>query len=222
LNIIQRRQRISFIVVQKPEDQAAAPRRPRGRPRSFDTETTLANATLTFWQRGYATTSMDDLSAATGLNRPSLYGAFGDKHALYLQALRLYTEQSDAAIAAALAGRSLRAGLLHVYELALQLYCPAEGPARGCLLIGTAATEAPRDEAIRQALGDSLRGFTAAFEARLQQAVADGELPAGTHVAMRAQLASAVLHSMALRARAGDARADLATLAAAGVDMVCG
>ena len=165
---------------------------------------------------------MDDLSAATGLNRPSLYGAFGDKHALYLQALRLYTEQSNAAIAAAFAGRPLRDGLLHVYELALQLYYPPDEAARGCLLIGTAATEAPRDEAIRQQLGDSLRGFNAAFEKRMRQAVEAGELPAGTNAAMRAQLASAVLHSMALRARAGDPRKELLALARAGVEMVCG
>jgi TetR/AcrR family transcriptional regulator, copper-responsive repressor len=208
-------------VVQKSGDAAKPASRPRGRPRSFDTEATLAQATLAFWQRGYAATSLDDLSHATGLNRPSLYGAFGDKHALYLQALRLYTEQSDAAIAAALADRSLHDGLLRVYELALQLYYPPDEAARGCLLIGTAATEAPRDEAIRQQLGDSLRGFNAAFEARLQRAVSDGELPPGTDVAMRAQLASAVLHSMALRARAGDAREDLAGFAAASLDFVC-
>jgi len=208
-------------VVQKSEDEEGKPApRPRGRPRSFDTQATLAQATLAFWQRGYASTSMDDLSAATGLNRPSLYGAFGDKHELYLQALRLYTEQSDAAIATALQGRSLRDGLLRVYELALQLYYPVDEAARGCLLIGTAATEAPRDEAIRRQLGDSLRGFNAAFEARLAQAVKEGELPAGTDVAMRAQLASAVLHSMALRARAGDAREALQALARAGVEMV--
>jgi AcrR family transcriptional regulator len=207
-------------VVQKSEERDKPAARPRGRPRSFNTEATLAQATLTFWQRGYAATSLDDLSAATGLNRPSLYGAFGDKHTLYLQALKLYTEQSNAAIAQALAGRSLRDGLLRVYELALQLYCPADATARGCLLIGTAATEAPRDETIRQMLGDSLRGFTAAFEARLRRAVDEGELPAGTDAAMRAQLASAVLHSMALRARAGDAREELETLAAAGVEMV--
>lgn len=208
-------------MVQKSEDEGTKPGpRPRGRPRSFDTEATLAQATLTFWQRGYAATSLDDLSAATGLNRPSLYGAFGDKHALYLQALRLYTEQSDAAIAAAFEGRPVREGLARVYELALQLYCPTDAPARGCLLIGTAATEAPRDDTIRQQLGDALRSFTAAFEARLQRAVEEGELAADIDVAMRAQLAAAVLHSMALRARAGDAPPALAALAAAGVEMV--
>ena len=208
-------------MVQKSEGDGKPAPRPRGRPRSFDTEATLAQATLTFWQRGYAATSLDDLSAATGLNRPSLYGAFGDKHALYLQALKLYTEQSNAAIAKAFEGRSLRDGLLRVYDLALQLYYPADAAARGCLLIGTAATEAPRDEAIRQALGESLAGFTAAFEARMQAAVDAGELPRGTDAALRAQLASAVLHSMALRARAGDARAELAAFAAAGVEMIC-
>lgn len=209
-------------MVQKSEDPPPAPApRTRGRPRSFDTEATLANATLAFWQRGYAATSMDDISAATGLNRPSLYGAFGDKHALYLQALQLYTDQSNAAMAAALAGPSLRDGLMRVYELALQLYCPGDAAARGCLLIGTAATEAPRDEAIRRALGDALRGFTAAFEHRLRRALDEGELPRGTDVATRAQLASAVLHSMALRARAGDARESLAAFAAAAVEIVC-
>jgi AcrR family transcriptional regulator len=205
-------------VVQKYEDKPAP--RPRGRPRSFDAEATLEQAALTFWRQGYATTSLDDLSAATGLNRPSLYGAFGDKHELYLQALRLYTEQSNQGIAAALEGRSLRDGLLRIYELALQLYYPADEAARGCMLIGTAATEAPRDEAIRQQLGESLRGFTARFEARLQRAVDEGELPAGTDAAMCAQLASAVLHSLALRARAGDPRKELAALARAGVEMI--
>lgn len=206
-------------MVQKSKDAATPVPRPRGRPRSFDTAATLAQATLAFWERGYATTSMDDLSAATGLNRPSLYGAFGDKHALYLQALRLYTEQSDAAIAAAFEGRSLRDGLQRVYDLALQLYFPEGAAARGCLLIGTAATEAPRDEAIRAALATALRGFTAAIQSRLQRAVAEGELPPHTDTALRAELAAAVLHSMALRARAGDPREALAALAAAGVEM---
>src|SRR5271165_2455891 len=69
-----------------------APRR-RGRPRAFEPETTLTRAMDVFWQDGFAATSLDDLSAATGLNRPSLYGAFGDKRALYLQAYRQYRKR---------------------------------------------------------------------------------------------------------------------------------
>ena len=59
----------------------------RGRPRAYDPERALAQATAAFWDAGYSATSLDDLSAATGMNRPSLYGAFGDKHALYLKAI---------------------------------------------------------------------------------------------------------------------------------------
>ena len=67
------------------QKNSAAPA--RGRPRSFDTDDVLARVRDTFWKYGYAGTSMDQLSAATGLHKPSLYGAFGDKKALYLAAL---------------------------------------------------------------------------------------------------------------------------------------
>src|SRR5262245_66197867 len=69
-------------------------RRPRGRPRAYDPEIALQLATESFWRAGYAATSLDDLSAATGMNRPSLYSAFGDKRDLYLAALRRYWELS--------------------------------------------------------------------------------------------------------------------------------
>ena len=57
---------------------APAPKR-RGRPRGYEPEVALARALDVFWKDGFAATSLDDLSAATGMNRPSLYGAFGDK-----------------------------------------------------------------------------------------------------------------------------------------------
>ena len=62
----------------------------RGRPRKFDTDAVLAQVRETFWRYGYAGTSMDQLAAATGLHKPSLYGAFGDKKKLYLAALDNY------------------------------------------------------------------------------------------------------------------------------------
>src|SRR6204780_4587362 len=77
-------------VVRTPPEPA--PRR-RGRPRAFEPETALTQAMDVFWQGGFAATSLDDLSAATGLNRPSLYGAFGDKRAIYLQAYRQYRKR---------------------------------------------------------------------------------------------------------------------------------
>src|SRR5262245_66574327 len=75
----------------------------RGRPRAYDPDVALARAIEGFWQAGYAATSLDDLSEATGMNRPSLYGAFGDKHDLYLRALARYWELSRGAMREALA-----------------------------------------------------------------------------------------------------------------------
>jgi len=77
-------------MVQKKETDA--PKR-RGRPRAYDPETALARAAATFWKAGYAGTSLDDLAAATGMNRPSLYAAFGDKRELYLKTLEHYRDE---------------------------------------------------------------------------------------------------------------------------------
>ena len=64
------------------------------RPRKFDEGDVVAAVRDEFWNRGYTATSVDDLSAATGLGKGSLYGAFGDKHSLYLRALDDYIASS--------------------------------------------------------------------------------------------------------------------------------
>ena len=197
--------------------------RPRGRPRAYDPDAALAAATAAFWHAGYAATSLDALSEATGMNRPSLYGAFGDKRELYLAALRRYVDEARAAMDAALsAPRPLREGLKRVFDLALKLYYPADEAPRGCLLVGTAATESVQDAGIRETLGRGLRNFDQAFEQRMQRAIAEGELPSNADPTQLARLASAVLHSLALRSRAGDRRSELAATAAAGVALICG
>jgi AcrR family transcriptional regulator len=195
----------------------------RGRPRAYDPATALAQATAVFWNQGYAETSLDDLSRAMGMNRPSLYGAFGDKKSLYLAALAQYGEAGRQAIERALGQpESLRAALQRFYAAAIDLYLTGEEGARGCLLIGTATTEAVLDPEIRAALRDSLLGFEAQVAARLQHAKDAGDLPADAHPAALAKIASAVLHSLAIRARAGETREELETLAAAGVVVLCG
>jgi len=195
----------------------------RGRPRAYDPEEALARARDAFWRNGYTGTSLDDLSAATGMNRPSLYGAFGDKHALYLQTIDRYVEAGRRAMEHALQGElPLRDALMRVFDGALGWYLPAHDAARGCLLIGTAAVEAVNDDEVRERLAAGLRAFDKAFEKRLRAALAQGELPPHASAPMLARLASALLHSMALRARAGDSRASLRAMAAAGIALICG
>jgi TetR/AcrR family transcriptional regulator, copper-responsive repressor len=195
----------------------------RGRPPAYVPEVALARATKAFWDSGFAATSLDDLAAATGMNRPSLYGAFGDKHALYLKALSAYWEAGRSGMTEALApDRPLRDGLRRVYTVALDLYFPSKGQPRGCFLIGTATTEAMRDADVRATLAEALREIDEAFEARLRLAQAGGELAADADPRILAQLAGATLHTLALRSRAGESRADLEALADGAVALICG
>jgi AcrR family transcriptional regulator len=200
-----------------------APKRRPGRPRGYDPEHALARATDAFWNAGYAATSLDDLCDATGMNRPSLYGAFGDKRALYLSALERYTEAGSRAMEQALDyERPIADALTNLYSAALALYFSGGGAARGCFLIGTAATEALANAEVRDLLNDALRAFDGCFEARLRHARDEGELPADADPASLAKIASAVLHTLALRSRAGDSRASLRATADAAVALICG
>ena len=197
-----------------------APRK-RGRPPAYDPDVALAGAREVFWSAGYEASSLDDLSAAMAMNRPSVYGAFGDKEALYLKALVRYRDDSLAAMQEALdPARSLREGLARVYAKAIETYLA--GPqARGCFLIGTATTEAVGKEAVRDVLRDSLRSFDRAIEDRMKLAVSRGELGPKAKPAALSAIASAIMHSLAVRARAGEPRAALEALARTGVDLIC-
>ena len=195
----------------------------RGRPRAYHPDEALERATEAFWRQGYSGTSLDALSAATRMNRPSLYGAFGDKHALYAAALERYIaegrDQMEVALDEAL---PLRNALMRVYDGALAMYFPTKGAARGCFLIGTAVTESMTDPDVRERLGRGLREFDRLFEQRLRHAQTEGELPATADAEALAGVASAILHSLAMRSRAGDSRAALRAIAESGVDLICG
>jgi AcrR family transcriptional regulator len=203
-------------MVQKPE------KRPRGRPRAYDPEDALARATQSFWRGGFAGTSLDDLSNATGMNRPSIYGAFGDKRDLYLAALDRYVAASRDEMTRVLSGESpLAEELQAVYDRALALYFANAKSPLGCFLIGTAATEAARDSKVKTKLGGGLRELTRTFEKRFELAREKKELARDSDSALLADLAGAVLHSIALRARAGDSRKELKAFSQQAVRWLC-
>ncbi len=209
------------MMKREPKPVGTSPK--RGRPRAYDPDTALEKARDAFWDTGFAATSLDDLSEATGMNRPSLYAAFGDKHALYSNVLDTYREAGLAAMKQALdPKRPLRQGLRAVYAAALTLYFPGGEAARGCFMIGTAVTEAVIDPQIRGALADGFRAFDKAFETRLRQARDAGELPESADPAMLGKLASAALYYLAIRSRTGESRKSLEAFADATVALVCG
>ena len=195
----------------------------RGRPRAYNTQAALKQATETFWKTGYSGTSLDSIAAATGMNPPSLYAAFGNKHAIYLQALARYWEISLAATREALAeDLPLGEALMNAYEAALAIYFSGKGNARGCFVIGTAVTEVVEDAQIRKSVAAGIRMIDADFEARFRTAVGKGELTQDADPAALAMLASATLHTIAIRARAGVGRAELREVARKAVSAICG
>ncbi|HUH54711.1 MAG TPA: TetR/AcrR family transcriptional regulator [Rhodanobacter sp.] len=198
-------------------------KKPRGRPRAYEPQVALRQATGAFWKSGYAATSLDDITAATGMNRPSLRAAFGDKHAIYLQALAGYWELQLAAMRKALDGdHALETALMRVYDAALAIYFSGDGPARGCFVVGTAITEAVDDPEVRRSVMDGFRTLDTRFEARLRRARDSGELDSDTDPTALALLATATLHTLALRARAGTSRKELRKLASKAAGVICG
>ncbi len=197
--------------------------RRRGRPRNYDPQAALRQVTDVFWKTGYSATSLDEVSAATGMNRPSLYAAFGDKHALYLEALAAYWRLSLAATREALAGdRPLGEALMRAYEAALSIYFSEDGAPRGCFVVGTAVTEAFEDSDIRKSLADGFRTMDDDFEARFRIAHERGELKPTADPAALAILASATMQTIAIRARTGIPRAELRELARKAITIISG
>src|SRR6476661_7939451 len=106
-----------------PPVKAAAPPKGRGRPRGYQPEIALGKALDLFRKDGLAATSLDDLSAATGMNRPSLYGAFGDKRELYIRAYQRYRADAAAAMIGIFRDQQpIRQRLQRIYATALDFY----------------------------------------------------------------------------------------------------
>ena len=207
-------------MVQK--ESGVEPKR-RGRPPAYDPQQAIKRATDSFWKTGYAGTSLDEITAATGMNKPSLYAAFGDKRGLYLQALARYWERSLADMRQALADdRPLDQALMRVYEGALSIYFSGAGRPRGCFVIGTAVTGAVEDREIRNSLAEGFRAFDRDFEARFRAAREKGALKDDADPATLAFLATATMHTIAIRARAGASRDVLRELACKAVRVICG
>jgi AcrR family transcriptional regulator len=160
-----------------------------------------------FWTRGLGATSLDDLAAAMGMRRPSVTNAFGDKQALYRRAIARFADRARAEAASQLADPDFTRALQRFYRAALAVYF-ASDPARGCAVICTAPAAAVVHPEVRDDLLRVVRDLDTALERRF--ALAGDPEPA-----VSARLAQAVLHTLAIRARAGESRASLSRLARA-------
>jgi AcrR family transcriptional regulator len=200
--------------------EAVAPKR-RGRPRGYEPEVALGKALDLFRKDGFAATSLDDLSAATGMNRPSLYGAFGDKRELYIKSYQRYRADARAAMIDVFKHElPIRKRLERIFAVALDIYLSGDAGPRGCFTVMTAASEAVSDPQIRAMVVEGLSELDKAFAACFRLAKENGELPASTDPAVLAQLASSTIHSIALRARARVPRKDLEAIVNGALDVM--
>ena len=156
------------------------------------------------------------------MNRPSLYAAFGDKSALYLKTLQRYLRQSRAKSLEILADSpSLRIFLRRFTEADLDIYQAGGDRARGCYSISTAPAQAVTDAAVRDFLAASISGTDAFLSAVISGARERGEVPSNADPAALAQIATATLHTIAVRSRVGVSRKQLMALAATAIDLIC-
>jgi len=213
------------MVQKKPSTQsgaAAAPKR-RGRPRAYEPEVALGRALELFRKDGFAATSLDDLSAATGMNRPSLYGAFGDKRELYIKSYEAYRDRARLRMGEVFAvDLPLRDMLEKIYSIALDMYLSGKDGPRGCFTVMTATSEAVFDPAIRDMVITGLVEADRFFARIFRRAQERGELPASADSQALALLASATLHTIAIRSRAQVPRAELETILKGALDVMCG
>ena len=187
--------------------------RRRGRPRGYDPESALDAATNVFWSRGYAGTTLDALSEATGMKRPSLYAAFGDKSALFDRVVARFQGQMADSAGVALAAPTIDDAIEALMLAFVDVYAPTSKPSRGCLVFSVASLETVEDERLRAVVRAAIQGLDQALRARLEGAVAAGELPVSTDLTLVASGIASQMHSLSLRARAGASRRSLRKLA---------
>lgn len=195
--------------------KAPATKKPavRGRPRSFDRAAALDRAMRVFWQRGYEGTSLSDLTAAMGINAPSLYAAFGAKEALFTEAVDLYQSIEGAASERALEGApTARAGFAALLRYHAAHYVAPDRPP-GCMVILSGIVGGPENRAVREMLTRRRNEGMAGMEARIRRGMREGDVPKGADAAAMAAFYAAILQGMSVQARDGAGPAALGAIA---------
>lgn len=173
-----------------------------GRPRTFDRDKALESAMKVFWEKGYDSASLPELTKAMGINTPSLYAAFDSKASLFLEAVSLYASRQARTIWAhldsALPVREAFGAVLH--ESAREFSRPGEP--RGCLVV-LAAVQGTTDAQVCAALTSRRESATVKFGQCLERAISRGELPRDVPVGEVAQFYATVQQGMSLQARDG-------------------
>jgi AcrR family transcriptional regulator len=181
---------------------------PRGRPREFDPEKALDAALDVFWRKGYEGASLPDLTEAMGINRPSLYAAFGNKEQLFRRVIDRYVEGPAAYVRQALKEPRARAAAERLLNHAVDLVTDPRNPG-GCLLVQAALACGEDADAIRCELAARRAASELAIRERFERAQSEGDLPSGMNPADLARFISTLLRGLAVEAASGAKRNEL-------------
>ncbi|MGN7292942.1 TetR/AcrR family transcriptional regulator [Rhizobium sp. SAFR-030] len=179
-----------------------------GRHREFDVDKVLDAALCVFWRKGYEGASYADLTAAAGVERPALYSAFGNKEALFRKVLVRYYERYLDYLPAALELPTARDVAVHILYSAIDLNTRYPEHT-GCLGINGVLAGSDEAEPVRQALIEARAAGEAQLRERFERAKAEGDLPETARPESLAAYLLAVLHGMAVQAKAGFSRETL-------------
>lgn len=179
-----------------------------GRSREFDVGKALDAALGVFWSKGYEGASYSDLTKATGVERPALYSAFGNKEALFLRALERYYDHYLDFFPAALAQPTAKAVVAFILRAAADLHTRYPEHT-GCLGINGALACSDDAKPVQKALIEARENGEIQLRQRFEQAKAQGDLPQGADCEALAAYVCAVLHGMAIQAKAGFSREKL-------------
>jgi AcrR family transcriptional regulator len=185
---------------------------PRGRPREFDTDEALDRALDVFWRKGYEGASLPELTKAMGINRPSLYAAFGNKESLFRKALDRYIEGPASYVEHALQQPTARAVVESLFVGEIALLCDTKNP-RGCLAVQSALACGDAAAAVREELASRRKSLELRVRKRFQRARTEGDLAKKADPAALASYTCALIHGMAVQAAGGATRKDLKRVA---------
>ncbi|WP_081849811.1 TetR/AcrR family transcriptional regulator [Marinobacterium lacunae] len=184
-------------------------KRARGRPRAYNRAAALKAITSLFWRHGFSATSLDDISAATSMSRPSLYQAFGSKADMYQQAFAGFVQRMATATSAALdVSESPDVALVNFFHAIMDIYFD-EDSAVGCFVFCTTVAETGNHPEFQNALHAVIEKLDAALSEYFQNAQHANLIRAESDVQALATLTQGLLQHIAIRARAGDSKEEL-------------
>jgi len=186
---------------------------PSGRTRQFDADEALDRALEVFWARGYEGATLPELTRAMGINRPSLYAAFGNKEELFRKALERYLTGPQSFVGEALKQPTARGVTEALFSGFIRMQ-RGRDQARGCLVVQGALACGEEAEPVRRELARLIQAAVTAFRERFERAVQDGDLPKGTDCAGLARYVATVLNGLAVQAASGATEKDLRLVSA--------